>query len=106
MAITGTLRVTPEKMISISGQFGESNAQVKSLTDQMLNIATALKNTWGGEAATTFYGKVNGLQPDMNKLYKMVKEHTDDLMEMAKLYQEAEQRNQQTGTSLKVDQIP
>ena len=106
MAITGTLRVTPEKMITISGQFGQSNETVKNLTNSMLNIATELKSTWGGDAANTYYGKVNGLQGDMNKLYRMIKEHTDDLMLMAKTYQTAERANQATAASLKVDQIP
>lgn len=106
MAINGNLRVTPEKMISISGQFGNSNNTVKNLTDQMLNIATALKSTWGGEAANVYYQKVSGLQGDMNKLHKMIKEHTDDLQLMAKTYQTAEKANQATASSLKVDQIP
>lgn len=106
MAISGNLRVTPEKMISISGQFGNSNGTVKNLTTQMLNIASALKSTWGGEAANAFYQKLNGLQGDINKLYKMIKEHTDDLQLMAKTYQTAERANQATASSLKVDQIP
>ena len=106
MAINGNLRVTPEKMISISGQFGDANNTVKNLTTSMLNIATALKSTWGGEAANAYYQKLNGLQGDMNKLHKMIKEHTDDLMLMAKTYQTAERANQATAASLKVDQIP
>ncbi len=106
MAISGNLRVTPEKMISISGQFGSSNSTVKNLTNNMLNIASALKSTWGGEAANTYYQKLNGLTNDMNKLYKMIKEHTDDLQLMAKTYQTAERANQATASSLKVDQIP
>lgn len=105
MAISGNLRVTPEKMIAISGQFGDSNNTIRNLTTSMLNIATALKATWGGEAATVYYQKVNGLQGDMNKLYKMVKEHTDDLQLMAKTYQTAERANQATASSLKNDQI-
>ncbi len=105
MAISGNLRVTPEKMISISGQFGNSNNTVRNLTTSMLNIATALKSTWGGEAATIYYQKLNGLQGDMNKLHKMIKEHTDDLQLMAKTYQTAERANQATAASLKNDQI-
>ena len=85
MAISGNLRVTPEKMIAISGQFGDSNNTIRNLTTSMLNIATALKATWGGEAATIYYQKVNGL--------------------MAKTYQTAERANQATASSLKNDQI-
>lgn len=105
MAIDGILRVTPEKMISISGQFGNSNNTVKNLTTGMLNIASELKPVWSGEAATAFYAKLNGLQGDMNKLHKMIQEHTEDLAQMAKTYQTAERANQATASSLKVDQI-
>lgn len=105
MAISGNLRVTPEKMLAIAGQFGDSNNTVRNLTTSMLNIATALKSTWGGEAATVYFQKVNGLQGDMNKLHKMVKEHTDDLQLMAKTYQVAERASQAAAATLKNDQI-
>ena len=100
MALNGNLRVTPETMISISGQFGECNNQVKNLTNQMMNIASELSGSWAGEAAQAFYGKLKGLEPDMQKLFNMIKEHTDDLQTMAKAYQQAEKANQQTASSL------
>lgn len=100
MAISGTLRVTPETMLSVSGQFAESNNMVKNLTQQMMNIASELGNTWVGEAAQAYYGKLKALEPDMQKLYNMIKEHADDLQQMAKAYQNAEKLNQQTASSL------
>lgn len=100
MAISGNLRVTPETMLSISSQFGDCNNQVKTLTSQMLNIVGELNSTWAGEAATLFYSKLKGLEPDMQKLFNMIKEHTDDLQTMAKTYQQAEKANQQTASAL------
>lgn len=96
----GTLRVTPETMLSVSGQFGDSNNTVKNLTQQMMNIASELSNTWAGEAAQVYYGKLKALEPDMQKLYNMIKEHTDDLQQIAKVYQNTEKLVQQTGNSL------
>lgn len=104
--MNGTLRVTPEKMLSISGQFGQSNGTVKNLTSQMLAITGALSSTWAGEAATAYYNKLKGLEPDMNRLYRMIQEHTTDLADMAKTYQNAEKANLQTANALQTNQIP
>lgn len=103
--MTGKLRVTPEKLRTGSQQFQNSCSVVKNLTNSMLNIVSQLNSTWSGEAATGYYGKLRGLEPDMNKLYKMIKEHTDDLMEMANTYQQAENANKQTASALKTNQI-
>ena len=100
MAISGNLRVTPETMLSVSGQFGESNRNVSNLTQQMMNIANELNSTWAGEAAQAYYGKLKNLDQDIQKLSRMIKEHTDDLQNMAKAYQNAEKLNQQTASSL------
>lgn len=96
----GNLRVTPETMLSTSAQFAESNASVQTLTQQMMNIASELSNTWAGEAAQAYYNKLKGLEPDVQKLLRMIKEHADDLQSMAKAYQNAEKLNQQTAGSL------
>ena len=41
----------------------------------------------------------------MQKLHKMIQEHTADLQEMAKQYQEAEKANLQTASALKTNEI-
>ena len=103
--MTGNLRVTPEKMISVSTQFGQSDTTVSNLTAQMMDIVNQLNSTWAGEAATGFYAKLKGLQADMQKLHTMIQEHTTDLNDMAKTYQQAEKDNVQTATALKTSEI-
>ena len=103
--MTGNLRVTPEKMISMSTQFAQSDTTVNNLTSQMMDIVNQLNSTWAGEAATGFYEKLRGLQGDMQKLHKMIQEHTTDLNEMAKTYQQAERENVQTASALKTNEI-
>lgn len=103
--MTGNLKVTPEKMISMSTQFGQSDAKVNNLTTQMMNIVGQLNSTWSGEAATGYYDKLKGLDGDMQKLHRMIQEHTSDLNEMAKTYQQAEKDNLQTANSLKTNEI-
>lgn len=103
--MTGNLRVTPEKLISVSTQFGQSDNTVNNLTTQMMDIINQLNSTWAGEAATGYYNKLRGLEGDMQKLHKMIQEHTTDLNEMAKTYQQAEKDNVQTASALKTNEI-
>jgi WXG100 family type VII secretion target len=103
--MTGNLRVTPEKLISTSQQFADSDNKVNNLTNQMMNIASQLTSTWAGEAATGYYNKLRGLQNDMQKLHRMIQEHNVDLMEMARTYQQAERQNIQTGNALRTNEI-
>ena len=103
--MTGNLRVTPEKLISVSGQFAQSDSTVNGLTQNMMDIVTQLNSTWTGEAATAYYSKLKGLEGDMQKLHRMIQEHTTDLNDMAKTYQEAEKANLQTANELKTNEI-
>lgn len=103
--MTGNLKVTPEKLISMSTQFGNSDTTVNNLTRQMMDIVGQLSSTWSGEAATGYYNKLKGLQGDMSKLHRMIQEHTTDLIDMAKAYQQAEKDNVQTANALKTDAI-
>ena len=103
--MNGILRVTPEKLISTSSQFAQSDSVVTGLTNNMLDITSQLSSTWSGEAATAYYSKLQGLQGDMLKLHKMIQEHTTDLLEMAKAYQEAEKATLQIAGELKTNEI-
>mgnify|MGYP002511775461 CR=1 FL=1 len=105
MSVTGNLRVTPEKMLSASGQFQQSDGAVNNLTKSMMDIVGQLSSTWAGEAATGYYNKLKGLDQDMQKLHKMIQEHTTDLQDMAKAYIDAEKANLQTASALKTNEI-
>ena len=103
--MTGTLRVTPEKLISTAQSFSSSAGTVQNLTSNMLSIVDSLNSTWAGEAATAYYNKAHGLQDSINKMIRMINEHSTDLQAMAQAYQEAERTNQEKATALKTDII-
>lgn len=86
----GILKVTPEKLIQTSGEFATAGGQMKNLTGEMMSLVQGMKGIWQGEAATSYSGKFNSLQTDMDKLCRMVQEHAGDLQEMAAHYQKAE----------------
>jgi WXG100 family type VII secretion target len=102
----GTLRVTPEKLQATASSFEGTGTTVNNLTQQMTSIVTSLSGqVWSGEAATAYVNKFNGLQDDMNRIYKMIKEHSDDLIEMAQQYISAENMNTDLVNGLSSDVI-
>jgi len=96
----GYLKVTPEKLLSSSEEFGATGQQMSNLTNEMMNLVMSLKGIWSGEASMAYGNKFSSLQTDMDKLYRMVLEHSQDLSEMARGYSEAETTNMDTGNSL------
>ncbi len=96
----GILKVTPEKLMTSSEQFGMTANQMRAHTDEMTSLINSLKGVWIGEAHDAYNSRFNIMQSDMDKLYRMVTEHASDLMQMAMTYSEAENNNTVTGQSL------
>ncbi len=103
--MTGVLRVTPEKLISTAQQFSQSASSVQGITSNMLETVQELNTTWSGEAATAYYTKAKSLQESINKMVRMIQEHSTDLQTMASFYQESERTAQEVAASLKTDPI-
>ena len=89
MAAEGIIKVNPEQLMSTAGEFG----------------GQAITNAWQGEASTAYIGKFQGLQDDMDKMFKMIQEHSADLQEMAAAYIDAETKNAEVAQSLSADVI-
>lgn len=102
----GILKVTPEKLQSTASSFEGSGTTVNNLTQQMTAIVTGLSGQiWSGEAATAYINKFNGLQDDMDRIYKMIQEHSKDLQEVAQQFITAENANKDLANSLSSDVI-
>ena len=96
----GMLKVTPEKLIQASGDFSALGGQIKGLTGEMLSLIRGLGGEWLGEAASAYGRKFDSLEPDMERLYRLVQEHVQDLQEMARQYKAAESGNTSKGSGL------
>lgn len=103
--MTGSLRVTPEKLISTAQGFQTTAGTIGRLTSNMLSTVESLNSTWAGEAATGYYSKAKNLQPSIQKMLSMIKEHVQDLNDMARNYQEAERTAQSNAEALNPDVI-
>ena len=91
----GILKVTPQSLISTANSFNATGAQVKGLTQEMLQIVKAMNSIWQGEAATAYSAKFGALQDDMERIDRMI----------AQRYQQAEQKNTEESSALQDDII-
>ncbi len=94
------LKVTPEKLIETAGEFQNTEANIRNLTQEMISIVDSLKPVWQGEAATGFANRFASLSDDMNKLYALIRKHAEDLTEMANEYRQAEADSSEMAGSL------
>ena len=94
------MKVTPEKLIEVAGEFETSGRNVKNITEEMISIVDGFKAIWQGEAATGFANRFASLGEDMNRMYLMIKSHAEDLTQMANEYRSAEEESLQNAMSL------
>lgn len=103
--MTGTLKVTPEKLISTAGEFRSQGSKIRSLTRQMLDIVKSLNGSWEGEAQKAYCTKFQALDGDMAQIQLKITEHVNDLTEMAENYKRAESTNTSNFSGLSSDFI-
>ena len=104
--MNGILKVTPQELRTVSGEFDGYNNEVAGLSQQMLSLIAGLTGSiWSGEAATGYQSKFAALATDMEKIRRKISEHVDDLMEMAGAYEQSEQSAVQEASALKTDII-
>ncbi len=86
-----------------ASDFNADLGEVKKITANMLKTINDAGSIWTGEAATSYIGKFNKLQDDMEKMHHMIDEHVSDLKEMSEKYKRAEEQNAQMASKLKED---
>lgn len=101
----GTLKVTPEQLDAAAGEFSTKAGDVRNITNNMTQLVIGLSSAWEGEAATAYTRKFRELDDDIQKLVRMIQEHSADLSEMAKIYREAESANENEAQALAGDVI-
>lgn len=101
----GQLRVTPQDLINTSTDFSSRGQTVNSLTQEMLSLVSGLSGIWEGDAAGAYTKQFSALSGDISQINNKIKEHVDDLQEMAKRYQSAEDANTTDNTSMPSDLI-
>lgn len=88
--MTGTLKVTPDKLTSTASEFKNKSSKIRSMTQEMLQIVNSMNGIWEGEAQTTFAQRFKALDGDMAQIKLKIDEHVSDLNEMANTYKTTE----------------
>lgn len=101
----GSLRVTPEQLVTASNEFSNKAGTVGNLTTEMMNLVTGLSSAWEGEGSTAYITRFKGLEDDIQKMIRMIQEHSNDLNEMATAYKTAEGQVVELAQSLSSDVI-
>lgn len=101
----GIIKVSPQLLTSTASEFENQGGIISNLTSEMMNLITGMSATWEGEAATAYITKFKGLEDDIQKMIRMVQEHSRDLQEMAQIYVQADTENAEEASGLSSDVI-
>lgn len=101
----GIIKVSPQLLTSTASEFSNQGKVISNLTGEMMNLITGMASTWEGDAATAYITKFRGLEDDIQKMIRMIQEHSSDLQEMAQIYSEADMANAEEANSLSSDVI-
>ena len=101
----GIIRVSPQLLSSTASEFGTQGNSISNLTAEMLNLVAGMAASWEGEAATAYITRFRGLEDDIQRINRMVQEHSMDLQEMAQIYSEADMANAEEANALSSDVI-
>ena len=101
----GILRVTPQTLQNTASEFSTTGGEIANLTQQMTDLVNNLSSFWQGEASDAFKAKFAGLSDDIQRLINMVKEHAQDLTDMAQVYIDADIVNSDLISNLSSDVI-
>ena len=101
----GIIKVSPQLLTSTASEFGSQGSAINNLTGEMMNLITGMASTWEGDAATAYITKFRGLEDDIQRMVRMVQEHSSDLQEMAQIYTDADMANAEEASGLSSDVI-
>lgn len=105
MLAEGIIKVNPETLNSTASEFGNQAGNLQNLTGQMMTLVTGFSSAWQGEASTAYISKFQGLQDDMDRMFRMIQEHSTDLQEMSTTYINAESQASEVAQALSSDVI-
>lgn len=98
------LRVDIGELVRTANDLNELNESLKNRINNLIDQEAALNNMWEAEAAA-YINKFNGLQGDLDQMYRMIREHSADPEEMATSYMEPETQNDSDAMALTNDVI-
>lgn len=99
------IKVNPDTLKSTASEFASQGASLQQTTTAMIDLINGVTSAWAGEAAQSYINKFNQLQDDMDRMFRMVQEYSNDLQEIATAYQAGEQNSMEAAEALSTDVI-
>ena len=103
--MNGLIRVTPSELITASDEFNGKGCEIGTITSNMMSLVVNLSSVWQSDASAAYIARFRGLEDDIQRMLRMIAEHVEDLQEMARLYNCAEEQNLSDVESLCCDVI-
>ena len=100
-----TFRVKPEDLTTKSGEFSTIIKSINKRFTQIEEISKKTRGYWRGEAGDKDREGYASYQDDITFIIGRLEEHPIDLLRMAGIYKQAEQKAEAISAELKVDQI-
>ena len=92
------------ELVRAANDLNELNESLKNRINNLIDQEAALNNMWEAEDAA-YINKLNGLQGDLDQMYRMIREHSADPEEMAASYMGPETQNESGAIALTNDVI-
>lgn len=102
MALSGTIKVSTDQLLSKADLVNARIDDVNRCLEQMKNKVQSSRNYWIGEAGDLYRKVYEEKEPMLEEILKRFEEHSKDLVNMAKNYENAEQVIEET----MVQQLP
>lgn len=105
MALNGSIRVATEELRTAGDAIRTETETIRQSLEEMHNIIRASAGYWEGEGGTICRSSFEEFQSSIQNVTQRLSEHVSDLYEMAGIYEEAEQTNQEIAEELSGDVI-
>lgn len=99
------LKVSPDILKSQAAQITKEINAIERQWSNLKSTVQRSKSYWEGDASNTHQKFITQSNNDVDKVLRRLKEHPKDLLQMAKLYNEAEEKAKQMAGKLPEDII-
>lgn len=105
MAAGFQLKVTPDQLKSKAQEITTQINKIQNDWNKVSNLIENSKSYWEGDASDVHRKSKKNMEDDVTRVIKRLKEHPEDLLNMAGIYIQAEEKAMQIANSLPDDII-
>ena len=96
------LKVNPSDLNEAAQLFSLKGTEIDNCTSKMLSLVEDLSSVWDGNTSLRYRTSFSKLNDDVIKITAMVREHADDLVDIASNYETYELTNSESSSELKI----